>query len=114
MTVLDPIIVSQDIDPPRAEFELIVPKDLFYLQGHFPANPVLPGVTQVHWAISLARTHLPLKETFLGIEALKFHLLVMPDTHLKLTLEHIKSSGKLRFRYTSDAGLHSHGRILFG
>ncbi len=114
MSVHDPIIVREDIDPPGGEFELIVPQDLFYFNGHFPEAPVLPGVTQIHWAISLARPRLPLKPTFLGIEALKFHRIIKPMTRLKLALQHQESSGKLQFTYTSDLGLHSHGRVLFG
>ncbi len=114
MSVYDPIIVSEEIDPPKVEFELIVPQDLFYLQGHFADTPVLPGVTQIHWAISLAMQHLPLKPTFLGIEALKFHRIIKPMAALKLALEYVETSGKLQFTYSSDLGLHSHGRVLFG
>ena len=114
MTVFLPIIVSEAIDPPHGEFELVVPQDLFYLKGHFPEAPVLPGVTQIHWAISLAGPRLSLKPTFLGIEALKFHRIIKPMTRLKLALEHVEASGKLQFTYTSDLGLHSQGRVLFG
>ena len=114
MSVRDPIIVSEIIDPPHGEFELIVPEDLFYLRGHFPETPVVPGVAQVHWAITLARPQLSLKPIFLGIEALKFHRIIKPMTRLNLVLEHVVTSGKLQFTYTSDLGLHSHGRVLFG
>lgn len=114
MSVHDPIIVSENLDSPKVEFQLIVPQDLFYLEGHFPDAPVLPGVTQIHWAISLASKHLPLKPTFLGIEALKFHRIIKPMTGLRLALEYVETSGKLRFTYASDLGLHSHGRVLFG
>ena len=114
MNVLEPIIVSQDFDPPHCNFELIVPEELYFLQGHFPDRPIVPGVTQVHWAISLSRSVLPLKPTFLGIEALKFHRIIKPLTHLRLEVEHVEASGKLRFSYTSELGQHSQGRILFG
>ncbi len=114
MSVHEPIIVSEAFDSLKAEFELVVPQDLFYLEGHFPDAPVLPGVTQVHWAISLAKQHLPLKPTFLGIEALKFHRIIKPMTTLKLALEYVESTGKLQFSYTSEQGQHSHGRVLFG
>src|SRR5690606_9799268 len=35
--------------------ELGVPVDLAHFSGHFPQTPVLPGVVQIDWAISLAR-----------------------------------------------------------
>ncbi len=114
MTVLDPIILSQNIDLPLAEFELLVPEDLFYLQGHFPEEPVLPGVVQIDWAISLARSVFSLMPDFLGLESLKFHRIIKPLTQLKLVLEHAETSGKLQFSYTSDAGQHSQGRVQLG
>lgn len=113
MSVYDPTIVSKAFDPPLGEFELIVPPELFFLRGHFPDTPVLPGIVQVHWAISLARLGLPLKPTFFGVEALKFHRIIGSETRLKLVLEHVEKTGKLNFSYTSGLGLHSQGRILF-
>ena len=85
-----------------------------YLQGHFPGQPVLPGVVQLHWAISLARRGLSLPPNFIGIEALKFHRIIEPSTPLRLALEQSDDAGKLRFSYTSELGTHSQGRILFG
>ena len=114
MTVFEPIVISQDFDPPHGDFALIVPEELYFLRGHFPDRPVLPGVTQVHWAISLSRAGLPLKPSFLGIESLKFHRIIKPLTRLKLEVEHVETSGKLLFSYTSKLGKHSQGRILFG
>lgn len=91
--------------------DIDVPADLEYLQGHFPEQPVVPGVVQVHWAIERATDHFGALGAFKGIEALKFHRIIEPDTNLKLELEF--SDGKLRFSYSSEFGRHSQGRILF-
>lgn len=113
MDVTEPEIVRELVNPPRAEFELLIPKQLYYLQGHFPQRPVLPGVIQVHWAIQLARRTLSTKPVFTGFEALKFHQIIEPLSRLKLTLEQSEETGKLHFSYASDTGVHSQGRILF-
>ena len=113
MNIVDPEIIRELVEPPRADFEILVPKDLFYLQGHFVERPVLPGVVQIHWAIQLAISHLDLRSLFAGIEALKFHRIIQPMESLKLTLEISEETGKLRFSYLSDFGTHSQGRILF-
>ena len=114
MISYDPVIVSQAFNPPHVAVELIVSEDLFFLQGHFPGRPVLPGVVQVHWAILLAESSLSLNPIFLGLEALKFHRIIKPGARLELALEHVESSGRLKFSYTSELGLHSQGRALFG
>ena len=113
MNAVNPEIVSESVDSNRAEFNIHVPADLYYLQGHFPGEPVLPGVIQVHWAIQLAGEHLDLKPSFAGIEALKFHRIIKPETAIKLALELNEESGKLTFRYSSTSGKHSQGRVLF-
>jgi len=114
MNVCDPIIVSEEFNPPRREVELVVPEDLFFLRGHFPGRPVLPGVVQIHWAVLLARPALPLRLVFRGIEVLKFHQIIKPMARLKLALEYVETTGKLKFSYLSDLGAHSQGRIVFG
>jgi len=113
MNVIDPVITSESVDPPRAEFEINVPDGLFYLQGHFPEQAVLPGVVQIDWAIRLAKLHLGPVSTFIGIEGLKFHRIIQPHTPLKLMIEQSDDCGKLGFSYLSDLGMHSQGRILF-
>jgi 3-hydroxymyristoyl/3-hydroxydecanoyl-(acyl carrier protein) dehydratase len=113
MDVVNPQIVNESVDSNRAEFEIRVPADLIYLQGHFPDEPVLPGVVQVHWAIQLASERFDLKPEFAGIDGLKFHHIIEPDISLRLELELVAETGKLHFSYLSDSGVYSQGRILF-
>jgi len=112
MNVINPDIISESIALNRAEFELRVPGELLYLQGHFPAEPVLPGVVQVHWAIELGADRLHFEPRFAGLEVLKFHRIIRPETRVDLALEWIESSRKLKFSYSSAEGIHSQGRVL--
>ena len=43
MTVLDPIITAEVIEPPAASIDLLVPSNLAYFRGHFPDLPIVPG-----------------------------------------------------------------------
>jgi 3-hydroxymyristoyl/3-hydroxydecanoyl-(acyl carrier protein) dehydratase len=99
--------------PQRVLLELTVPAALFYLDGHFPDAPVLPGVVQVDWAILYGRRHFDLAPAFRAIHALKFLHLIRAERRLELELVHDAAKGRLDFRYFSDAGQHSSGRILF-
>lgn len=113
MNVVNPQIISESVDSNRAEFEICVPAELIYLQGHFPDEPVLPGVVQIHWAIQLASERFDLKPEIAGIDGLKFHRIIEPETSLRLELEFVATAGKLHFSYTSESGVYSQGRILF-
>ncbi len=98
----------------RVLYGLNVPSSLYYLDGHFAQAPVLPGVVQVDWAIAYGRRHFALAPSFCGINALKFQHVILPEAPLFLELVHDPLKGSLQFRYFSDAGPHSGGRILFG
>ncbi len=50
----------------------------------------------------------------MGINALKFQQVILPDSPLFLELLHDSAKGSLQFRYFSDTGPHAGGRILFG
>jgi acyl-coenzyme A synthetase/AMP-(fatty) acid ligase len=98
----------------RMLFELTVPADLLYFDGHFSVAPVLPGVVQVDWAIHYGRRHLGLHGAFAGIAALKFQQMIRPEHPVQLELVHDAAKGSLNFRYFSEAGAHASGRILLG
>ncbi|PHV16288.1 AMP-binding protein [Janthinobacterium sp. BJB303] len=100
-------------DTPRLLFELRVPANLFYFDGHFTGAPLLPGVVQVEWALHFARQHLALPAHFRAMHALKFQQPVLPDRPVRLALEYDALKASLQFRYLSDAGQHASGRILF-
>ena len=113
MSIVSPEIVSESVDSNRAEFDIRVPPELVFLQGHFPGEPVLPGVVQVHWAIELASERFDLKPDFTAIEGLKFHRVIEPGAALRLVVEYDDAPGRMRFCYTSGGDTCSQGRVLF-
>ena len=108
-----PEIINESAGSNSAELEIRAPATLVYFQGHFPDQPVLPGVVQLHWAIHLARERFELKPSFRGMEVLKFHRIIEPDTPVTLVIESLDEGSKLKFSYTSELGMHSQGRVLF-
>jgi 3-hydroxymyristoyl/3-hydroxydecanoyl-(acyl carrier protein) dehydratase len=96
----------------HAELDLHVPRSLDFFPDHFPRLGILPGVVQVHWAVSLAREHLGLSGRFRGLRNLKFVNPVLPETALTLELDW--AGGELAFSYRDSERAFSSGRVLFG
>ena len=79
-----------------------VKKDEWYFKGHFPGNPIMPGVLITE---SLAQTGavaiLSLEENkgknalFAGIDKMKFKKMVVPGDKLKLEVKIIKQKGPI-------------------
>ena len=89
-----------------------VRKDSFFVQGHFPGNPVMPGVLIVE-AFGQAAAALTAagidKETYenklvflMGIEKARFRNPVIPDCRLELNIEATRSHGKV-WKYKGEA-----------
>lgn len=95
--------------PDGVQIELSVPRDLAYLEGHFPDAPIVPGVVQIDWAIQLAARYLQL-ELEAGTQfQVKYRRLLLPDRQITLTLR--CKNDHLRFDYADHGELLSSGSI---
>ncbi|WP_095192214.1 acyl-CoA synthetase family protein [Pseudomonas sp. Irchel 3A7] len=107
-----PLVLEQIETEGEWSLQLAVPPDLAYFSGHFPRAPVLPGVVQVEWALSLGQQLMNLPAKFAGMEVLKFQQLVRPGDEVQLHLRFDPSRNKLYFAYRNETATCSSGRIL--
>jgi 3-hydroxymyristoyl/3-hydroxydecanoyl-(acyl carrier protein) dehydratase len=98
--------------PRPGGFALVVEPGHPAFRGHFPGDPVLPGVVQVDWAIRLGETLFGPQGTFLGLERVKFLEPVRPGEALELALV-APRPGRLDFRYSAGGVLKSSGSARF-
>ena len=108
-----PQIIDQQLVDGELTLQCRIPAELIYFDGHMEDWPILPGIVQVHWAEFYGRRMLPVSGRFERLEAVKFNQVVMPLYLLTISLSFNEVSRKLSFRYESDRGVHSSGRICF-
>ena len=109
-----PEIIDQQMIDDEAKIQCHIQKELIYFDGHFDGNPVVAGIVQVHWAEAFGRRLFAFSGKFKSLEAVKFQQVIVPEMQVVITLKYDEASKKLIFKYVSDKGIHSSGRICFG
>ncbi|MEG1398305.1 MAG: AMP-binding protein [Acinetobacter sp.] len=109
--MLAPVILSQWQEHDSEYFRLEFPPELECFKGHFPTQPIYPGVGQISFIQQFAKNIWADLAWCQGFEQLKFQNLIRPYTVVQLKLS--RKQHKISFEMTADQQVLASGRLLF-
>lgn len=93
------------------ELRLRVPAGHACFAGHFPGDPIVPGVAQLHWAVRALGEWLAREPEVVALEALKFRRPIRPGATFVLRLSAGIAPDAFAFEMRDDDGPISSGRV---
>lgn len=109
-----PQVLGFEITEGGVELAVKVCEDLLYFPDHFAGYPILPGVVQIAWVEHFGKLFFAINTLFSHMEVIKFVKVIQPGNRLKLTLTWKSDACKLYFSFSSELGVHSSGRMVYG
>lgn len=92
--------------------QLDVAEDLCWFRGHFPQQPVLPGIVQLHWAVMIVQACFDFSAPPVEIKRLKFKKVVTPPQVLELSISP-RGNNEAQFAFCTADAQNSEGRLVF-
>ncbi|PHQ69452.1 MAG: thioester dehydrase [Sneathiella sp.] len=103
---------SEGPDGPVIELQLRASEDLFQFQGHFPGEPILPGVAQLDWVARLSARYLGCGDHIGKLGQLKFSKLITAGEELTLRLAYDTKKNRISFSYRDGTEICSSGYLV--
>jgi acyl-coenzyme A synthetase/AMP-(fatty) acid ligase/3-hydroxymyristoyl/3-hydroxydecanoyl-(acyl carrier protein) dehydratase len=95
----------------ETELLFTVTLDYPWFKGHFHNAPILPGLSQVHIAVSLCEELWAQRPASHAINRLKFGKIIQPGDHVRLALKFSTTTRKLNFSFSCEGDHISSGTI---
>ncbi len=109
-----PQLQSYRISEGNVELQFKIPSQLVYFEGHFPGQPILPGVTQLSWVEYFAGIFFRIEQPFDHMEVIKFKKIIRPGDVIEMFLQWKPETAKLYFELQSAKAVsHSSGRLVY-
>jgi hypothetical protein len=88
------------LDDREAEIDIRLDPAMTWFGGHFPGEPILPGVAEIHLAVVWSRRVWNWSPSSAMLTRVKFHRILRPEDRTRLTLKRDTARDRLSFRFT--------------
>jgi len=109
--MLQPVVLSQSQNSDDHIWELEFPPELACFKGHFPTQPIYPGVGQIGFLQHFAKSIWSDLSWCQGYEQLKFQNLIRPYAVVQLKFS--RKEHKVSFELRDSEQILASGRLLF-
>ncbi|EHU1922892.1 AMP-binding protein [Acinetobacter baumannii] len=109
--MLQPVVLSQSQNSDDYIWELEFPPELACFKGHFPTQPIYPGVGQISFLQHFVKSIWSDLSWCQGYEQLKFQNLIRPYAVVQLKLA--RKEHKVSFELRDSEHILASGRLLF-
>lgn len=111
---LPTVLAVDKLNETEVTLTLEISSELEAFAGHFPGNPILPGVVQIDWAVRFSSIYLDLRKASAPQFQVKYRNIIHPDILITLTLLFNRSKNQLSFTYQSGNQVMSSGQLKLG
>ena len=85
----------------RMTGEASFPAESPWFQGHFPGDPLLPGIAQLHLVLETIRAALGQKVSLAGLKRVRFKRVIRPEETMAVVADPVEDKpGMYRFQLT--------------
>ncbi len=81
--------------------EIAIPEDSLWFQGHFPGDPLLPGIAQLHLVVETIQSALGEKRCLTALKRVRFKRVIRPEETMAIAVEPLPNApDTFRFQLT--------------
>jgi 3-hydroxymyristoyl/3-hydroxydecanoyl-(acyl carrier protein) dehydratase len=105
------LLSAASLDGDSAELTLELNPEMVWFKGHFPDEPILPGIAQTHMAAIWAECLWGFRPFGANLTQVKFRRVMRPGSQVILRLTRDLDRQRLSFSYECDGIITSEGKI---
>ena len=104
---------AQPPSPTTMNRQVAFPAQSTWFQGHFPGDPVLPGIAQLHLVEETIRAVLGQEIRLVGLKRVRFKRIIRPEETIAISADPVEDKpGLYRFQLTVDGENACNGLMI--